>query len=263
MIRFNFYGMTFAQAWFDEPIERPYPDVAVLRHSRTRPTSGPVSIKHSLVNDLSAPETEIWDRIGKTCRYKIRRAENKDGATWTIDRQPSAAEVAAFADFYDQFARQKGLAPIARDRFGAIATDGRLWLSQALLGDTVVVRHAHIITGDTARMLYSASLFRDVDADTRSAIGRTNRLLHWQDMLAFRATGFRTYDWGGVFADETAPDQKGINEFKREFGGEPIEYFEGYQACSTRGRLAIALFAAREWLRGLADSLKPRSPVAG
>ncbi len=243
MIRFKVLGLRFAQAWFDEPIEQPYPDIAILRHSLVRPSDGRVTVKHSLTSDLGLPEEELFGRIGKTCRYKIKRSESKDGATCTVEATPAAAEVEAFIAFYDRFAAQKGLAPINRKRFGAIAGEGRLWLSSAEVGGTVMVRHAHVVSGTTARMLYSASLFRDSDAEERAAIGRANRLLHWRDMLAFKAAGFRTYDWGGIFADETASDRKGINDFKREFGGEPVRYFESYRACSLMGRAALGLLS--------------------
>ena len=68
-------------------------------------------------------------------------------------------------------------------------------------------------------MLHSASLFRGKAAADRAVVGRANRWLHWRDMLEFKRRGLQRYDWGGMFEDESVPEQASINSFKREFGG--------------------------------------------
>jgi len=244
MIRFSFMAIRFGQAWFDEPLNPPMPDIVILRQSKSHPASGPVSLKKSLVNDLTAPEEEIFAKFGKTCRYKIKRAESKDLAICPYHPAPSAAEVDSFLDFYTIFARQKGLKPINRKRFSAVAEAGRLRLSSAELAGAIAVRHAYITSGPYVRMLYSASLFRDSVPDARAAIGRANRLLHWRDMLAFKAEGCRFFDWGGISEDESTPVLKGINDFKREFGGDEASYFEGYAAHTLLGRAILGALSA-------------------
>jgi lipid II:glycine glycyltransferase (peptidoglycan interpeptide bridge formation enzyme) len=264
MIRFNSLAIRFGQAWFDEPVTLPMPDIVVLRHSSVRPTAGLVSLKKSLVNDLTVPDDEIFAKIGKTCRYKIKRAETKDLALCRYQTAPSVEEVDSFLHFYAQFARQKGLSPINRKQFLAVARAGRLRLAEASLQGAVVVRHAYIVSGDTARLLYSASLFRDTDPEVRSAIGRANRLLHWRDLLAFKQEGLRVFDWGGIFADETSADRKGINDFKREFGGEPATYYDGYEAHSLLGQLILALLPAARGAKAFLATLRagPTAPAS-
>jgi lipid II:glycine glycyltransferase (peptidoglycan interpeptide bridge formation enzyme) len=261
MIRFSSMAIRFGQVWFDEPIVEPLPDVLILRHCRARPEAIAVTIKHSLVSDLEQPTEEIWEKIGKTCRYKIRRAENKDGAICSVDadQSPTIAELDDFVAFYDEFARAKSLAPINRSRLLAVAEAGRLRLSRGVLNGTIVVRHAYIVTGGTVRLLYSASLFRGSSDDVRAAIGRTNRLLHWLDMQTFKRQEYRTFDWGGLFADEIRPDHRGINDFKREFGGRRVDYFEGYAACSPLGRVVLQIAALPNAARSLLRNLRFRA----
>jgi hypothetical protein len=262
MIRFSSMAVSFGERWFDEPVTRPIPDIVILRHSSVRPTTGLVSQKKSLVNDLTASDGEIFAKIGKTCRYKIKRAETKDLATCSYDPDPSVAEVDMFLDFYALFARQKGLPPINRRQFLAVAKAGRLRLSRSELQGAVVVRHAYIVSNAIARLLYSASLFRSSDQEVRSAIGRANRLLHWRDLLAFKQEGLRVFDWGGIFADETSADRKGINNFKREFGGDPATYFEACEVHSLLGRLVLTMLLAARGAKALLRTLRAGSTAS-
>jgi hypothetical protein len=244
MIRFAYFGVRFCQSWFDEPVTPPLPDIVILRQSRRRPASGPVSLKKSLVNDLTLPEEEIFANFSRSCRYNIRRAESKDLAECVMNSAPAPSDVDEFIAFYADFARQKGLAPLSPKRFSAIAEDGRLRISHAVLAGSVVARHAYVTAGDIVEADFSASLFRTADKETRAAIGRTNRLLNWRDMQFFKAAGFRQFDWGGLFQDENKPERKGINDFKREFGGVEVQYFEGYEAHTALGQVIMQLMPA-------------------
>jgi hypothetical protein len=243
MIRYTARGIRFGEIRFDEQPEPPLPDVLILRQRRTRPESGSYTTFHSFVTDLTENDQKLWDKIGKTCRYKIRRAETKDGVGCAIDPAPTPADIAIFIDFFNAFARQKSLAPIDRAELTAIARAGRLWLTRAEADGESVVRHSFLETNGTIRLLQSASLFRETDAETRAIIGRANRLLHWREILTFKERGLECLDWGGRFEDESSQERKGINDFKREFGGTPAEYFESWQALSSRGRVYMRLRA--------------------
>jgi hypothetical protein len=65
-------------------------------------------------------------------------------------------------------------------------------------------------------------------------------------MIEFKKAGLEKYDWGGVFVDESIPEQKNINSFKREFGGVERGFFGGIQGISLQGKLYLA---ARRLLR--------------
>ncbi len=48
----------------------------------------------------------------------------------------------------------------------------------------------------------------------RNAIGRGNRMLHWKDILAFKAEGKNVYDFGGWYAGQEDEALLRINQFK-------------------------------------------------
>lgn len=252
MIRYSVRGVAFAEIWFDEPAVPPMPDILILSHRHGPPAVGHFTVKPSLVTDLTESEDAIWQRIGKTCRYKIRRAQTKDGAACAIDTYPSDAAVDEFIHFFNRFALQKSLPPISGAQFSAVAGARRLRLTRADLNGSVVARHAYIATDRNIRLLHSASLFREFDAEMRAAIGRANRLLHWIDIVAMKNAGFDCMDWGGRFLDESVPQQKSINDFKREFGARPVEYYESWQPISALGHFYARM---RPFMRLARDSL--------
>jgi hypothetical protein len=237
MIRFQARTIQYGEIWFDEPVKEPLPDILIRHHCGKRPPKGPFTVERSLIADLTESETVMWEKIGKTCRYKIRRSETKDAVACSFDASPSEEHIDSFVKFYDIFAAGKSLNPLDRNWIEAIVRAGRLRLTRAEHDGTTLVRHSYIVAGGTARLLQTASLFRDTDAEQRAVIGRANRLLHWRDMTAFKDAGLERYDWGGIFENESTPERKGINEFKREFGGTPTEYFGSRQAISIRGQL--------------------------
>jgi hypothetical protein len=168
-----------------------------------------------------------------------------------------------FSAFYDEFARQKGLWPAERHWLARAAAADQLTLSCASREGERLVWHAHVRAGITAHLMYSASCFRDKDNDYRSLVGRANRWLHWRDMLYFREAGVKSYDWGGMFADESAPERAGINHFKRTFGGLPVQSYECTVPVNARGRIWLALRAAwRGWRQTRLPSVRRQAERA-
>ena len=100
------------------------------------------------------------------------------------------------------------------------------------------VWHAHVMYGETAGFQYSGSKFRNRKNDYRALVGRANRWLHWRDMLRFKETGIKRYDWGGLFEDESVPERAGINKFK-DFGGWQTRTYDCTVPVTIRGRIAV------------------------
>ena len=242
MIVLSGRAATYGELWFDEapPADT---DVDILQY---RFRGAPVANARAaplltMVTDLAPDEEAIAARFGKDCRYKIRRAETKDGLQLEFSAEPER-RLGEFADFFDAFAKQKkGHTPCDRRWLRAACDAGQLALSVALRGDEPLVWHAHVLCAGTAGLQYTASHFRGQDNDLRALVGRANRWLHWQEMRKFKSMGFSRYDWGGLFADESTPERAGINRFKRDFGGEEVRVYECMAPVSARGRVYLPL----------------------
>ena len=241
MIRLEGRAAVYGEVWFNEDPPREAQVDIVLYRQRQAPVAGARATPfRSMITDLSAVEDDIAGRFGKDCRYEIRRAEAKDGLRTELVAE-SQTRLQEFADFYDAFAAQKGFAPCDRKWLAAARTARRLVLSAASRDGEVLVWHAYYSDGRVASLQSSASCFRGRDTAYRALIGRANRWLHWQDMLGFRRMGVGRYDWGGLFEDESTPERKGINRFKRDFGGEPVRSYECVLPLTVKGRLYLPL----------------------
>jgi hypothetical protein len=124
-----------------------------------------------------------------------------------------------------------------------------------------LVWHAYVTVGQKVSLLHSASHYRARSGEQRAIISRANRYLHWQDLLAFKRSGFQRFDWGGMFEDESDPACANINKFKREFGGELVRTYACTIPVTTRGRMFLMARHGWEKFQGLQSSLR-RSRLA-
>ena len=241
MIRLEGSAARYGELWFDE-VAPANPGVDILRY-RCRPAPMPearVSAFLSMVTELGPAPDEIASAFSKDCRYKIRRAETKDGlaSEWLAD---PASRLAEFCAFFDAFARQKDHEPCDQQWLQAACEARQLMLTRACREGETLVWHAYLVAGDRAWLQYSASCFRDKDNDYRALVGRTNRWLHWRSLLRLREMGLARYDWGGLFEDESIPEQAGINAFKKSFGGRTERTYNCTVPVTLKGRIYLPL----------------------
>ena len=166
---------------------------------------------------------DIFADIRKNTRYEIRRAENRDDLDIGINLFPDRKNIDRFSEYYDVFSNSKDLARCNVEKMVSLNDVGGLSLSSVRKGDSALSMHAHIVDGERARLLYSASHLRCPDNnEDRSLVGRANRFLHWKEMILFKHKGFRIYDFGGISSGGDADGRKGIDEFKKGFGGKVL-----------------------------------------
>ncbi|HKA39379.1 MAG TPA: GNAT family N-acetyltransferase [Burkholderiales bacterium] len=241
MIRLNGRGAAYGEVWYgEEPPRDPGVDIVLYRHRPAPPTGAESTSSLSLVTDLSVGEDAMRDQFGKDCRYKIRRAETRDRlhTEFIVDPERRLDE---FRAFYDSFARQKSVGPSDHRWLVAACRVRRLAMSSASRDGEALVWHAYFVSGTTARLEYTGSSFRDRENEYRALVGRANRLLHWRDMLQFKEMGIRRYDWGGIFEDESVPENAGINRFKKEFGGRQERTYDCAVPVTLKGRIYLPL----------------------
>lgn len=196
-----------------------------------------ISLQHTLITDLTEPESEIRKKFKSNTRNEINRAI-RDGikvVTYGSSELCNAPSVLnMFADLYRSMYVQKGAKKELNscDLTKYMEKDG-LIISAAYIRDKPVVFHSYITDRKKCRFLQSCSEFRIQEPALRSAIGRANRLLQWEDMLYFKSYGCLEYDWGGVFSYE---GDNGIDSFKRGFGGKPKDYYNIMLTISNKAK---------------------------
>jgi len=246
MISYRKFLVEVGEAYFTEAPMPPRVDIVRYLWLAHQPAGFYTEPFHTIVIDLSQPEDVLFNRIKSDTRYEIGRARGKDGVACNAWFRPSQEVVDRFCALYDNFAKLKNLRAVNRARLKALNEVGALVLTCARRqGEEPLVWHAYISMAQQARLLYSASLFRQAtDASVRNAIGRANRYLHWFDIMEFKSRGFAVLDLGGWYVGQTDRERLAINAFKQEFGGDVVQRFNCERAVSLKGQLAI-------WLRDL------------
>jgi len=241
MIRIPGRGAVYGELWYEEELPRDANvDIAMYRQ-KDAPIAGARTTPFlSMVTDLSVDEDAIAARFGKDCRYKIRRAETKDGLSLDWITEPEG-RLDEFRAFFDAFAREKSLWLSDPRWLAAACSAAQLVLTSASRNGEALVWHAYLVCGKAAWLQYTASNFRNRDNDYRALVGRANRWLHWKEMLRFRQNGIERYDWGGLFEDESVPGNAGINNFKRDFGGREVRTYDCTVPVTLRGRVWLGL----------------------
>lgn len=226
-----------AEQWLDEPVLRPEGcDLLLLQQYTSAPSGAVCSPFVTLTLDLTRDEQVLLQGLNRDTKYKVRRAEIKDQVLCIQEPVADEELCRRFQAFYDEFAASKGVGLLSTTELLARARAGALRISRAVYQDRTVVWHVHAATQQRASLLYSASHFRQLDdSDTRAAIGRANRLLHWKDMLAFKAAGLKVYDFGGWYSGTEDEALLKINQFKEGFGGTRVDQVNAAMALSWRG----------------------------
>lgn len=199
---------------------------------------------HTCMNDITLTEEEMLAAVNKAVRYQFRRSE-KDHieirfyTKTEIENMPEL--LPAFANIYERMYQSKGsdtkLNTAAIGKY--LEADGIIFSAVWHEGEMLVF-HSYICDEMDARLLHSASCFREESAD-QSMIGRANKRLHWEDILYFKKKGLRRYDWGGI-SDFENPN--GIDEFKLKFGGDQITYYNVFAGNTLLGKLAVSTMKA-------------------
>jgi hypothetical protein len=224
--------------YYDEPPECAAADIVRYNHWTTLPP-GRVFESHTILLDLTQGPEQILAGMDKGLRYELRRAEG-GGFTTLHHDAPDAATLHSFCEFYDAFAKRKGLPPISRRRLNVLAGSRNLRLSAVTRDGATLVWHAYTRFPPRIRLLHSASVNRPNNSPAeRQQIGRANRFLHWDDIQTFRGAGMTVLDLGGWYAGSDGTERLGINAFKEEFGGTIVKQFNSIDAASPLGRAAL------------------------
>lgn len=254
MVVWSAYGVRMGETWFGKAQSDAMPegvDVAMLYNFKEPLPQATET--HTILIDLNQRDEELMGHFKQETRYKIRRANDKDGLEFNAFN-PAAIQndgglLTEFMAFYNAFARQKGQPALNREHLEMQSASGVLWLSCARRSGQILVWHAHIANRNKVRLRNSASHYRGEDSAMSNMIGRANRWLHWRDMQTFREAGMCTYDFGGWYAGDSDEERLKINRFKEGFGGETVKEYNCVIPISYKGLVFLPAKSAYNWLK--------------
>lgn len=228
------------ELWFNEPEQAGKYDI-VARNQSISPMPGKRNEEfHTLLIDLTPQPQKILSSFDRNTRSQIRAAEADESVAVEIIERASAAQLAEFLNFYDDFSRSKSIWPIWAPRLRALHESDRLVLSRVIRDQETLVWHASLRTGDRFVVLYSASL-PTADQSLRKVIGQANRLLHWREMLFLKDQGCPIYDFCGWYAGVEDKALLLVNRFKEEFGGRKVVEYNIIEDRTLRAKFVRLL----------------------
>ncbi len=214
----KFLFLNYKRIWFANsiPEQTKFDFITLRQFSGATPKNWKEIKFFTLLSDLTKTENEIFSQITKTTKYQINRAKRENVKTNT-------GNIKDFKIFFNNFAPSRNLKKLSNMNIKTYLPYSIT--TQATYQNTTIAMHLYIIDKQIsrARLVYSATLNRDNTNLQLSIIGRANRLLHWEDMIMFKNMGIKTYDWGGIADNTEQSNTKGIDEFKKSFGGIQIQ----------------------------------------
>src|SRR2546428_4650039 len=171
MIRIEGRAAVYGEVWYEEELPRDSEvDIVLYRQRETPIADARTTPFLTMVTDLSAEVDAITEKFGKNCRYKIRRAETKDGLRMEFITDPES-RLGEFRAFYDASAGQRSLGPLDPQWLLAACKARQLALSSAAQNGEALVWHTIVgFIGETC----CASRRREYSATTGEASSRTN-----------------------------------------------------------------------------------------
>ena len=220
MIRYykKFYFLKVYESWFTYKFK--IWDIFSLNaffhlKNKTKWIPGIRNDSHTLELDLEQGVEVITSNFSKQIRQQIKIAENEGTHCYFH------AQVDEFVNFFNDFAVKKETWTTSEKRIAEIGDNVKL--SFASNKGHILAAHSYLVDTELGivRHLHSATKRLDDDFD-RNLIGRANKYLTVTDILFFKESGFKTFDFGGYAKDTTNESLKGINNYKLLFGGKLV-----------------------------------------
>jgi hypothetical protein len=179
------------------------------------------NLTQTYVIDLRRPEEEIWQGLSGNCRNMVKRAE-KEG--FAIREAGSPADLERYYEMHLETYRRTGASPHPFAYFQQIwekfTLRGYSYIFLAELnGEAVAAANVGAYKG---AMIYWTGAGK-AQVPTRGA----NNLLQWHAIRYARSQGYEWYESGEAFPHLQEGKLKGLNDFKKSFGGALYPFHRG------------------------------------
>jgi len=179
------------------------------------------TLTQTYVIDLRRPEEELWQGLTGNCRNMVKRAE-KEGVT--VREADSLADLERYYQMHLETYRRTGAAPHPFAYF------------QQIWGKFVSSGYSHIFLAELKGELVAAAnvgaykgamIYWTGASKTGLPAPGVNNLLQWHAIRYGRSRGFAWYESGEAFPNLKEGKLKGLNDFKKSFGGELYPFYRG------------------------------------
>ncbi|RJR43073.1 MAG: GNAT family N-acetyltransferase [Deltaproteobacteria bacterium] len=186
--------------------------------------------------DLRRTEEELWQGLSGNCRNMVKRAE-KEGVT--VREAGSPADLECYYRMHLETYRRTGALPHPFAYFQQIWQNftsrgySHIFLAE-LKGEVVAAANVGAYKG--------AMIYWTGASKTGLPSPGVNNLLQWHAIRYARSHGFEWYESGEAFPNLKEGKLKGLNDFKKSFGGELYPFYRGLLVIRKNLHLLYTLY---------------------
>lgn len=172
------------------------------------------------VVDLRAGKDAVWSRMEGRARTAVRKAE-KAGVTV---RAATPDDLNVYYGLHLETYRRTGVQPHPRAYFQAIWD---FFLRNGLAGVWIAEVEGQPVAAENFGIYKNAAVYWTGAASRQGLEVEANSLLQWTAMQWMMDNQIDWYETGEAFPQAMSGKSKGLNDFKKSFGGEMYPYYRG------------------------------------
>ena len=185
------------------------------------------ALTQTWVADLRGGEDAIWQRMEGRARTAVRKAEKEDV---TVRPAQGAADLDSYYDLHCRTYERTGAAPHPKAYFEVIWNE---FLPAGLCRIFMAEHQGRVVSAENFGVYKDAALYWTGATSDQGLALNAPSLVMWTAMQWMAARGVAWFETGEAFPGETGK-LKGLNDFKKSFGGELFPSYKGRRECAGR-----------------------------
>ncbi len=178
------------------------------------------TLTQTWVVDLRCSQDDLWGRMEGRARTAVRKAE-KAGV---VVREAHSSDLEVYYRLHVETYHRTGANPHPFSYFESIWRD---FVSKNLAKVWVAEFQGEAIAAENFGLYKNAGLYWTGAATQLGLKLEANSLLQWHAMQWMVGAGIEWYETGEAFPGVAEGKLRGLNDFKRSFGGELYPYYKG------------------------------------
>ena len=183
---------------------------------------------HTLLIDLRQTQESIQTGIYHRTVSEINSFLTNQPYDYKLLYTISAVDLDNFIALFNTFAKVKRIRRAEAFRLKAYNKQGILAISFLKQKEEFLYINFYRLTQERACNIYSFSPYTNTNEEINNTqLGRAHRALHWLDILEFKKSGVKYYDFCGWYTGNSDKNLLNINKFKEQFTQTKVVEYSG------------------------------------
>jgi len=178
------------------------------------------------VLDIQASVSDLWQGMEGRARTAVRKAEKLGVSV----RMAGEDDLDTYYALHEDTYRRTGVCPHPKDYFRTIWDK---FLPNGLARIWIAERDGEAIAAENFGIYKNATIYWTGASNSKGLEAQANTLLQWTGIQWMVQNGVKWYEIGEAFPGVPHGKTKGLNDFKKSFGGVLYPYFKGWREIAA------------------------------